>query len=246
MSVSDLGNLSQCIVDSDSREVGRARRLRGRALMASICLEAMVVVALLLWPLMTPAVLPSQPVVAPVPIFHSTPRPEPVRPHQAEHPAPRTPSPGITILYQPPRIPQHAVANTGGEPPLAYDTLGPAPPGGPGTAVGGDLSEVSHIARPVPARPVVMSGGVMSALLLHRVQPEYPIAARMIHLSGIVQLRATIGTDGAVKNIEVVSGNPILVRAAVEAVQQWRYQPTLLSGKPVEVETVITVQFQME
>lgn len=246
MSVDDLGNFSQCIVDGDPREIERARRLRGRALVASVCLEAAAVIALLLWPLMNPALLPSQPILAPVPIFHSTPRSEPPRPQVVEHPATRRPVLGVTILQQPPTIPQHVVASTGAEPPLSYDAISPALPNGPGTAVGGDGSEVPHIARPGPTHPVVMSGGVMNALLVHRVQPEYPPAAKMIHLSGIVQLRAIIGTDGAVKNIEVVSGNPILVRAAVEAVQQWRYQPTRLSGKPVEVETAITVQFQME
>jgi len=91
-----------------------------------------------------------------------------------------------------------------------------------------------------------MSGGVMNALLIHRVEPDYPKIAITMHLSGTVQLRAIIGTDGTIQNIQVVSGNPILATAAVAAVKQWRYQPTRLSGQPVEVETVITVQFQME
>jgi len=65
----------------------------------------------------------------------------------------------------------------------------------------------------------------------------------MIHLAGTVQLRAVIATDGSVRNLEVVGGNPILAKAAVDAVRQWRYQPTLLSGKPVEVETIVTVEF---
>ena len=85
----------------------------------------------------------------------------------------------------------------------------------------------------------------MDALLLHRVEPEYPNIAITMHLSGTVQLRAIIGTDGAIQNIQVVSGNPILANAAVAAVKRWRYQPTRLSGKPVEVETLITVQFSM-
>jgi len=86
----------------------------------------------------------------------------------------------------------------------------------------------------------------MNALLIHRVQPEYPEPAKWLHLSGTVQLRAIIGVDGSVRNIEVVSGNPILANAAVGAVRQWKYQPTQLNGKPVEVDTVVTVQFQMQ
>ncbi|HXX18672.1 MAG TPA: TonB family protein [Candidatus Acidoferrum sp.] len=244
--MSDLADFSQCIVDSDSKEIGRARRLRGKALFASICLEATVVAVLLLSPLINPAVMTSQPILAPVPIFRSAPQPEPPRPQVVEHPVPTRQTSSVTFLQQPPRIPQHLLADGNNEPPPVYDTVGVAPTEGPGHGVGGDGSKPPHIARPDPARPVVMSGGVMEARLVNRVQPEYPQAAKVLHLSGVVQLRAIIGTDGAIRNLEVISGNPILVRAAVEAVQQWRYQPTRLSGKPVEVETVITVQFQMQ
>lgn len=64
-----------------------------------------------------------------------------------------------------------------------------------------------------------------------------------MHLSGGVHLQAIIGTDGRVRDLEILDGNPILTRAAVEAVRQWRYKPTLLNGAPVEVETFITVNF---
>ena len=244
--MSDLADFSQCIVDSDSREIGRSRRLRGKALFASICLEAAVVAALLLWPLINPPVMTSQPILAPVPIFHSAPRPEPPHPQVVQRSEPNRPTLGVTVLRQPPTIPHHVFTTANNEPPLPDEPLGPALPAGPGTNIGGNGSEGAHIARPDPARPVVMSGGVMEARLVNRVQPEYPKAARVLHLSGVVQLRAIIGTDGAIRNLEVVSGNPILVRAAVEAVQQWRYEPTRLTGVPVEVETVITVQFQMQ
>lgn len=93
--------------------------------------------------------------------------------------------------------------------------------------------------------PLKVSAGVMAALLIHRVQPDYPTVAIAMGLSGTVELQARIGTDGTVQELEVVSGNPILARAAIEAVQQWRYQPTRLSGQPVEVETHITVTFSM-
>jgi protein TonB len=86
----------------------------------------------------------------------------------------------------------------------------------------------------------------MDAFLIDRVQPEYPATAKWIHFSGAVQLRAVIGTDGRVRHLTVVSGNPILAQAAVAAVQQWRYEPTRLNGEPVEVETQITVNFVFE
>jgi protein TonB len=92
----------------------------------------------------------------------------------------------------------------------------------------------------------MVSRGVMDASLIHRVQPEYPATAKLIRLSGTVQLRAIIGTDGRVRELEIVGGNPILAQAAVAAVRQWRYQPTQLSGMPVEVQTQITVTFVLE
>ena len=85
----------------------------------------------------------------------------------------------------------------------------------------------------------------MNALLIHRVEPEYPQAAKWIHLSGTVVLRARIGTDGEVHELETVSGNPLLAQAARAAVLQWRYRPTMLNGQAVEVETQITVNFVM-
>lgn len=86
----------------------------------------------------------------------------------------------------------------------------------------------------------------MEAMLVRRVQPVYPPPARWMHISGTVILHATIGTDGAVHKLSVMSGNPILAQAAVAAVRDWCYRPTLLSGQPVEVETEITVKFVLE
>jgi TonB family protein len=67
-----------------------------------------------------------------------------------------------------------------------------------------------------------------------------------MRLSGTVNLRAIIGTDGSVREVQPLSGNALLVNAALAAVRQWRYQPTRLSGEPVEVETYITVNFVFE
>lgn len=80
-------------------------------------------------------------------------------------------------------------------------------------------------------------------MLIHRIEPQYPAIARIARVSGSVELRAIIGRDGSVSSIEVLSGNPLLARAAVEAARQWRYRPTFLDGEAVEVETRITVNF---
>jgi periplasmic protein TonB len=81
------------------------------------------------------------------------------------------------------------------------------------------------------------------ANLLHKVQPVYPPLARQARVQGAVELRAIISKAGTIENLIVVRGHPMLARAAVEAVKQWRYRPYLLNNEPVEVETDITVNF---
>lgn len=243
----DLGDLAQCLVCDRSR-LSFSRRLRGRALAASMLLETTVVAGLLLWPTINTAVLPLERTPAPVPVFHRTP-PSDRRPaRQAERSAPRQSRIlRDRVLYQSPRIPSRVDAEE--EPPAPIDLLIPIEPRGPGSQISGDGTQVTNGVRPAGPRsigPIAVSTGVMAALLIHRVQPVYPLAARITHLTGAVQLRAIIGTDGSIRDLEIISGNPILAAAAVEAVRQWRYQPTLLSGKPVEVETLITVQFEMQ
>ena len=100
-------------------------------------------------------------------------------------------------------------------------------------------------ARSQTARAIKRSEGVQHALLVRRVQPSYPILARQAGVEGTVRLHAVIGRDGTIRELEVLSGHPLLVSAARDAVREWRYQPTLLNGEPVEVETYITVVFQL-
>lgn len=82
--------------------------------------------------------------------------------------------------------------------------------------------------------------------LVHSVRPVYPDAAKQAGIEGTVRLKAIIAKDGTVQDLKVLSGDPALVNAAVEAVRQWRYQPTLLEGKPVSVITTVTVEFRLK
>lgn len=77
------------------------------------------------------------------------------------------------------------------------------------------------------------------------MEPKYPELPRRIGIQGDVILAAIIGRDGRIENLHVVSGHPMLVPAAVDAVKQWRYQPYMLGSQPVEVETQITVRFTL-
>ena len=98
--------------------------------------------------------------------------------------------------------------------------------------------------QPVPMR-IRVSPGVAAGMLLHAEPPNYPPAAKANHVEGTVVLHAVIGKDGKVQDIQVLSGDSRLAEAAVEAVKQWRYRPFRLNGEPVEVDTQITIVFQL-
>jgi protein TonB len=101
-------------------------------------------------------------------------------------------------------------------------------------------------AKPQTPKRIWQGGRVQQARLIYGPKPDYPQLAKIARIQGTVRLEAVIGTDGAIKGLKVMSGHPLLVKTALEAVKQWRYQPTLLNGNPVEVETEIDVNFAME
>lgn len=90
-----------------------------------------------------------------------------------------------------------------------------------------------------------ISAGVAQGLLRKSVAPEYPLVAKAAHVSGTVVLQASIGKDGQIHDLKAVSGPPMLLQAALDAVQQWEYEPYRLNGEPVEVLTTINVVFQL-
>lgn len=94
-------------------------------------------------------------------------------------------------------------------------------------------------------KQLTMGKSVEAAKLIKRVPPVYPEEAIKHRLGGVVRLRVVIAKDGSVQNVRVVEGHAMLIQAAIDAVKQWKYQPTFLAGKPVEVETTIDVNFQL-
>lgn len=127
------------------------------------------------------------------------------------------------------------------------------------TGGGGLVDAILHTsAPPQPAAPVVpkpalgpsgpvhIGGQVQEAKLIHKVIPTYPALAKQARISGVVHLLGIIGKDGAIENLQVISGHPLLVRAALDAVRQWVYRPTLLNGQPVEVIAPIEISFILE
>jgi TonB family protein len=110
------------------------------------------------------------------------------------------------------------------------------------------LSGLMSSAAPSLPKPSLatlrISQGVSQGLLIKKVQPQYPQAALAVHAQGAVQIEATVNKEGSVINPKVLSGDPILGRAALEAVRQWRYKPYYLDGQPVEIQTQITINFK--
>ncbi len=84
-----------------------------------------------------------------------------------------------------------------------------------------------------------------AARLIREVQPEFPVLARDARIGGTVRLKAIIARDGKVEDLSLISGQPLLVQAAMDAVKQWLYKPTYLNGTPVEVSTEVDVNFRL-
>ncbi|MBI1355421.1 MAG: TonB family protein [Acidobacteria bacterium] len=125
-----------------------------------------------------------------------------------------------------------------------------------GGVLGGIISNTPAVAPPPPPPPVKkappppparirVGGAVQKARLLRQVQPQYPPLARQARIQGTVKLTAEIAKDGSIEKLEVISGHPLLIPAALQAVKQWRYKPTLLNGQAVEVVTQIDVNFTL-
>lgn len=248
-----IGHLSECLIENDAEAIQRDRRLRRKALAISLVLEGIVLAAMFAFPLLNPSTLNAHYISTPIPPYRpgppEMPRHAPLPPPVAHPHIPRA------VLVQPIVIPPHIDRSPEPPPALEADAISPndsigiatgIPGGNDGFATPGGAPAPPRPPKPRILRPQPMSEGLMEAMLIHRVQPNYPAPALAMRLSGTVRLRAVISTDGRVRELTLLSGNPILVRAAMDAVRQWRYRPTLLDGQPVEVETLITVNFVLE
>jgi periplasmic protein TonB len=148
--------------------------------------------------------------------------------------------------------PAPLMVKPGAAPAAVQNTSSPAPAPPPLEVAAADTSKATldnlvtssaSVPRMAP-RSVLVSQGVSQGLLLKKVPPVYPPLAAQLHLTGVVQLLATINKQGSITNVKVVSGDAVLARAAVDAVRQWKYRPYLLNGQPVDIETQIAVNFQ--
>lgn len=226
------------------------RTRRSWTTLTSFGVQAVVIGLLLLLPLLKTVGLPSmRPISTPVSVGM------PAGGRSA--PRPRTASHEIVVrnfdpkgLMLPTRRP--VVADSAGDdagPPTGEISgpIGPGPsigdPNGPRLPFSGTTPVI--MPRPAPiTRPISISH-MEEGNLIRKVQPGYPPMAKMVHVQGQVVLVAIISKAGTIENLRVLSGHPLLVQAAIEAVGQWRYRPYILNDEAVEVETQITVNFTL-
>ena len=242
---------AKCLVEAHPAAEAGASRTRGEAFGISLLIECALVAALLIWPLFaagTGLVLPRQ--YVPLPPY-GPPRAK----HQARVQAANRPTHYARIaggpILPPQRIapvsqlsvePETTVFGMDGATASAGDSsaCGLIPIGPPATLA---APPTPKSAPASPIAPIRRSEGVQEALLIHRVEPDYPALARQAKIEGTVELHAVIARDGSIESLQVLTGHPLLVKAALDAVRQWRYRPTMLGSEPVEVETYITVRF---
>jgi len=244
--------------DSLLESGGRNSKLHRRgpwATVLSFLIQAALVGVLVLIPLIYTEALPRQQLMG---YLVAPPPPPPPPPPPAAAPVVRAVRPSTEInngqLKAPTAIPKKIAMIKEDEAPPSNGVVGGVVGGVPGGQAGGVLGGVlgaiaSSAPRALPnvAAPkrVAVSSGVVSGLLIRKVTPNYPPLAKQARISGSVVLQAEISKDGSIENLHAVSGHPMLIQSAIDAVRQWKYKPYILNGVPVAVETTITVNFTL-
>jgi periplasmic protein TonB len=244
ISEKSFGSLGGCLIEGDPEQRARERRIRRRAVATSVAIQGVAIAVLVLVPLFgkieriafayvpVPPYRPSGPMrpnissrptrTTPVFTFCLT-CPVPIsRPHGSSRTEEQ--SPGIPIFEGGP----NSISNCPGCLPIP-GREGPTPP--------------QTLIPSTPPRLVITH--IDPALLIHRVEPVYPPLARQTGRGGRVELRAIIATDGTIQSLQVVSGDPLFYQSALDAVRQWRYRPTILNGQPMEIDTFVSVIYNI-
>jgi len=225
---------------------------QGKTLPVSLTLHAIGLVAIIILPLLQPAELPEpaaavkaffvEPISAPAP----PPPPPPPAPKAATAPKP-IPKPVITETPRftaPVEVPEEIRPEEGLDLGVEGGVSGGVEGGVPGGVVGGVVGGLPD--APPPVQQAVRVGGqIKEPKKLKDIKPVYPDIAKQARVQGVVILECTISPQGKVTDVKVLRGIPLLDSAAIEAVRQWVYTPTLLNGVPVPVIMTVTVNFRL-
>jgi len=246
-----FGLFRSCLVEGDPQSEKRARRIKQRAVAVSIALQALALAALVLYPLLGKSERLSAPSLTPIPPYapigkaHRSAPSGPVR--AIPRPCGKVCAPSTTPVTIAARgaglssqtdgnpddlIPR--VSPTAGirDSLMRRDTRGPVPPPPDVQTSAAERRRVSELQQ--------------MAHLINRVQPDYPKLAMQMRREGRVELHAIIGADGTIESLEVIAGDPFFFQSALAAVRQWRYRPTILDGRPIGVDTHITVIYTLD
>jgi periplasmic protein TonB len=240
-----LGSLQNCLVEGDAEQRARERSVRRKALITSVFLQASVLAALILVPLFAKPARLVVAIATPIPPYRrvvasSQDAPRPQRDRRV----------CIVCFNSRPADLTHTAAAESNQPadPFANSTgndTSAAPC--PGCIdIGTTEGPRPPAQEPRREKPrMVHETNISPAMLVHRVEPIYPILAKQTGRSGRVELRAVIATDGSIQSLQIVSGDPLFYQSAMHAVRQWRYRPTVLNGEPVQIDTFITVVYNI-
>jgi protein TonB len=242
----DSASLSACLVDGDADQLHRARRTRRRSLLLSVLVQIAILAALILIPILskTPRIALAN--VMPLPPYYRARTSE--RTVERPHHATRTPEFTFCLSCPPVLTTSHTQSTNSAHSDESMSGVDIIEGTGP------ECPECKGLAAntgPHPAIPEVSTPSIVHvtridpAMLLHRVEPIFPRLAQQTGREGRVELHALIGPDGTVRSLEALAGDPMFYQSALDAVGQWRYKPTLLNGRAVEVDTHITVIYKL-
>jgi periplasmic protein TonB len=224
------------------------RTRRAGTILSSFGLQALFTGVLLLLPLLRPMGLPSfHRLSTPISLGDNVTETPAVTPHRGSGIAPVKPA--VFFFHRPSPLPAGRQAPIEEGAPLGSGPYISGAGSGdlhglPGLLEGGTQPILPAAPPATITRPLQISH-MNEGNLIRKVQPSYPALARSARIQGMVLLQAIISRQGTIENLSVMSGHPMLVPAAIDAVRQWRYRPYILNDEPVEVETQITVNFTL-
>ncbi len=241
------GTFDGCLVEGDPERSARERKIKRRAIAISIALQTAGLAVLVIAPLLAKPAELTERIAVPIPPYRNSP----------PHPTESSRLPNTTIrnrfcttcpINVSPRVPSPApgdsqINNERPEDGVYIDREGPH---GSGPNIFDSRKQPKPPEDQTPEKKRIVIGHIVPALLTHKVEPVFPVLPHQLHRSGKVELHAVIAVDGTIQSLQAVSGDPLFISSALEAVRQWRYQPTYLNGQPVEVDTYITVIYTLQ